>query len=263
MLDSGTSSGHVAPRRDLSELERAWRTLAAADPLWAICVDPAARHGRWDRADFYAGGAAEVAQVLAQADLHGLVTGGDRVLDFGCGAGRLTRPLAERFALAVGVDITEEMLELAEQDNPVASRCRFVRNTAPDLAQFGDGEFDMVYSSIVLQHLTPALTQGYLAEFARVLRPGGSLICQLPTRPRWTPRGMCYRFLPPSVLDAAQRRVLGYPAPMRMLGMPESGVRSLLAANGVAVLATETTRYHPDWHELRYYGRKSCGASSG
>ena len=212
----GTTAG-----RKLAGIGAAWRTFAEDDPLWAICVSPQARGGGWDVAEFYATGVAEVEETLARAGRLGMTVGGGRALDFGCGAGRLTRPLASRFGAAVGVDIAPAMLDLARRDNPVAQQCEFVLNTRPDLALLRDGEFDLVYSSVVLQHLPPVLIRAYLAEFARVLRPGGSLIVQLPTSPRWTPRGLAYRCLPAAVLGIVQRRLLGYPAPMRMHGMAE------------------------------------------
>ncbi len=246
----------MAFSRDLADIGRAWSRLADADPLWAICVRREAKHGGWDVAEFYATGVAEIEATLTRAGQLGLRTSGRHALDFGCGAGRLTRPLAAHFELVEGVDIASGMLELAGRDNPVAHRCRFVLNTRPDLALFGAGEFDLVYSSFVLQHLPPGLTMTYLAEFARVLRPGGSLIAQLPTRPRWTPRGLLYRCLPASALGVIQRRLLGYAAPMRMHGLAERQVRGLLAAHGVEVLAADSIAYSPDWRELRYFGRR-------
>jgi SAM-dependent methyltransferase len=246
----------VAFTRDLADIGRAWSRLADADPLWAICVRRDAKHGGWGTAEFYATGAAEIEATLTRADQLGLRTSGQHALDFGCGAGRLTRPLAAHFELVEGVDIVPRMLELARRDNPVAQRCRFTLNTRPDLALFKAGEFDLVYSSIVLQHLPPGLTRAYLAEFARVLRPGGALIVHLPTRPRWTPPGLLYRCLPPSALGAIQRRLLGYAAPMRMHGLAEHQVRGLLAAHDVEILAADSIAYSPDWRELRYFGRR-------
>lgn len=246
-------------QRELTGIGRAWGRLAGADPLWAICVDPSGRHGRWDPAAFFAKGAQEIERTLSVAAELGLPASGGRALDFGCGAGRLTRPLATRFDLAVGVDISQEMLDLAERDNPMAGRCRFVRNTEPDLALFPAGEFDLVYSSIVLQHLTPGLIKAYLAEFARVVRPGGAVIVHLPVRPRLTLRGLGYLLLPPSAVAFVQRRLLGYPAPMRMHGLRERHVRTLLAAHGVDVLLAGPASYHPDWRELRYFCRRRPG----
>ena len=131
--------------------------------------------------------------------------------------------MASRFEQVVGVDIAPAMLDLARRDNPVAARCEFLLNPRSDLALFGDGEFDLVYSSVVLQHLPPRLIRGYLAEFARVLRPGGSLIVQLPTRPRPTLRGLAYRCLPAAVLGLVQRGLLGYPAPCGCTAWPPAG----------------------------------------
>jgi SAM-dependent methyltransferase len=246
----------VPVRRDLAGVGRAWAKLAVADPLWAICVDPAGKHGQWDPDAFFVGGAAEVEQTLSRAEGLGMPVSGQRALDFGCGAGRLTRPLAARFELAVGVDIAQEMLDLAERDNPVADRCKFVRNSEPDLSLFSDEEFDLVYSTSVLQHLPPRLIKSYLAEFARVVRRGGSVIVHLSARPRWTLRGVGYRLLPSPALGFVQRSLLGYPAPMRMHGMPEHAVRALLTAHGVDVLAADPVAYHPDWREVRYFCRR-------
>ena len=248
--------GTVPLAQELTDTGRAWNTFASADPLWAIYVRREAKRGGWDEAAFYATGAAEIEAVLSRARQLGLQTSGQSALDFGCGAGRLTRPLASHFELVTGVDVAPGMLELAQRDNPVRGRCRFLLNTRPDLAMFGTGEFDLVYSSIVLQHISPGLTRAYLPEFARVLRPGGSLIVHLPTHPRWTMRGFVYRFLPQSALGLIQRRLLGYAAPMRMHGMAEAEVRALLAAHGVEVVATASVAYCPDWYELRYFCRR-------
>ena len=61
-------------------------------------------------------------------------------------------------------------------------RRRFVVNAADDLSVFDDASFDFVYSVIVLQHVPDrGAIESYIAEFCRVLRPGGLAIFQLPS----------------------------------------------------------------------------------
>jgi SAM-dependent methyltransferase len=95
-------------------------------------------------------------------------------LDFGCGVGRLTQPLAQRFASCVGVDISQQMIRNAESLNQYA-HCRYVAHSELRLP-FADESFSFIYSNIVLQHMPPHFSQRYLREFVRVLSPGGILV---------------------------------------------------------------------------------------
>jgi SAM-dependent methyltransferase len=113
----------------------------------------------------------------------------ERALDFGCGLGRITRALAQHFDESVGVDISEDMVRRARELNVDAPGASFVVNVASDLARFDDAGYDVVFSSIVLQHVPDRPTiKGYIAEFCRVTRPGGLVILQLPShiyRTQW------------------------------------------------------------------------------
>jgi SAM-dependent methyltransferase len=166
----------------LDDVRRSWDELARKDALWAVLSAPDKRRGRWDAESFFRTGREEVAQVLAEAEGLGLVPGPDLALDFGCGVGRLAQAMGDRFRSVVGVDIAPSMIELAERFNRHGDRCRYVVNDRPDLALFRDGEFDFVYSNIVLQHIPPPIGAGYIREFVRVLRPGGLLVFQVPSR---------------------------------------------------------------------------------
>jgi ubiquinone/menaquinone biosynthesis C-methylase UbiE len=95
-------------------------------------------------------------------------------LDFGCGVGRLTQPLARRFTSCIGVDISQQMIQRAESLNRYA-QCRYVTNSDTRLP-FADASFVFVYSNIVLQHVPWRLSTDYLREFVRVLAPGGVLV---------------------------------------------------------------------------------------
>lgn len=91
------------------------------------------------------------------------------MLDFGCGPGRFTNGLAEQIGgMAVGVDITPELLELA----PASPFVRYQRIGAGALP-FSDSSFDVVWSCLVLGGIPDGQVDKTLAEINRVLRPDG------------------------------------------------------------------------------------------
>ena len=98
---------------------------------------------------------------------------GARVLDVGCGTGRLAAWIAERVGPGgpvVGIDPLAERIALAREGVPGV---RFEIGYAEDLGAFGDASFDGVCMSAVF-HWVPDKPKA-LAESARVLRPGGVL----------------------------------------------------------------------------------------
>lgn len=153
-------------------VRRAWNSLGHSDPMWAILTRPQDWR-RWDSDEFFRTGEAEIVAELAYIESLGVQLRHGRVLDFGCGLGRLTQPLADRFDEAVGIDVAPSIIERARAANQRGSRCQFVLNERDDLAVFADGVFDCIFSLLVLQHMAPASADGYLREFIRVLKPGG------------------------------------------------------------------------------------------
>lgn len=235
---------------DLDQTRRDWTTLGAADPLWAVLVAPGKRGGRWDVDEFLATGRAEVDETVRWLAGLGLPTRWRRALDFGCGVGRLSQALTAYADEVVGVDISPSMLAAARDlsSRGLDRRLRFVLNETADLRQFPDAAFDFVYSSLVLQHLPRPTVDRYLAEFLRVLRPDGIAVVQVPTRTRHTPKGLIWRYAPDSWIRWAQRRVLNYPAPMRMTTVPARDLSRLVTAYGGAVVGQTADRRHAtDW----------------
>lgn len=92
---------------------------------------------------------------------------GERVLDLGCGTGKLGRAVGPR-AVVVGVDLSRRMLERARHFHGRA--LHLVQGSAVRLP-FRAGAFDAAGSAFVLRNVDdlPAA----LAELARVVRPGG------------------------------------------------------------------------------------------
>jgi SAM-dependent methyltransferase len=144
--------------------------------MWAVLT----YRQEWDEQEFFATGEDEIAEVLAYTESLGLDVGGGDALDFGCGLGRLTRALSDRFEQVVGIDISSAMVARAEELNGDRRGCRFVVNKHPDLRDFDSESFDFVYSNITLQHMPWEAASGYLRDFVRVLRPHGVLVFQLP-----------------------------------------------------------------------------------
>lgn len=163
-----------------ARLRGVWENLARTDPLWAIVTVDGTKDGGWDVEDFRATGRYCVDRVRAAASGLGHPLG-DRVLDFGCGVGRLSNPLAALGHTVVGVDIAEGMVLRADAANQHPERLRFLTYDGYTLP-FADGEFDAVVSLFVLQHMPPPVQLRCLVELLRVLKPGGVLGIQLPVR---------------------------------------------------------------------------------
>lgn len=165
---------------DIRELQHNWEEFGRRDPMWAILTEPDKQGGRWDEGEFFANGRALVGAILGQLEPFGLPRERRTALDFGCGIGRLTQAACVHFDRVFGVDIAASMIDGARQRNRFGARCDYVHNTRADLAFAADQSIDFVLSLLVLQHMRSDLGQGYIAEFLRVLRPGGVAVFQAP-----------------------------------------------------------------------------------
>ena len=107
-----------------------------------------------------------------------------RVLEIGCGMGRLLRPLSPRVARVFGVDLSEEMLIRAREHCAALPNVELAR-TDGRLDFLTDGAFDFVFSHIVFQHLPrKAYAELYFREAFRVLVAGGIFRVQVDGRSR-------------------------------------------------------------------------------
>ncbi len=221
---------------DPSADQRYWDEQARTDPMWAILSDAGKRGRRWDPDEFFASGVQEIAVVMQRAKRLGLPLSRARALDFGCGVGRLSQPLADYFEEVRGVDISPVMLEQARQFNRKGERCQYISNSAPDLRIFEDRCFDFIYSRITLQHIPPPRVESYLKEFLRVLKPGGLLLFQLPGRSVYAYRGKAARL---ANRLARGLNLMQAPVAMYMNGMDRERVMALLEHHGGKVLEVE------------------------
>ncbi len=106
-----------------------------------------------------------------------------RVLDFGCGTGRLTlswwilQELASNKGKITGVDLNPDLLHWAEQGLP--SHIRWEQGKLRPPLPFASGSFDCIMLVSVFTHLSLETQRLWLKEFYRLLAPRGSLILTL------------------------------------------------------------------------------------
>jgi SAM-dependent methyltransferase len=244
---------------DLKSLGWHWEKFARTDPLWAIITWPEKKGGKWDPAEFFATGRREIGDVMTYLAGLGLAHVRRRALDFGCGAGRLTQALADHYEGAVGLDISPTMVRLARRYNRFGKRCRYVINRRSHLACLeGDG-FDLIYTNIVLQHMEPRYSLGYVREFLRFLTPPGVLVFQLPSQPLAQTTGVTVVHDPirPTQRERLAARAFGRPVQRAVVSelytVPEPTVREIVRANGGRVVdVQENDAAGPGHRSLRY-----------
>ena len=96
-----------------------------------------------------------------------------RVLEIGCGAGRVTRALAGFFGEVYGVDISGEMVRQARAALADRPNAHVLQNNGKDLPWWATWQFDFAFSSIVFQHIPSRdMIENYVREVHRLLRPG-------------------------------------------------------------------------------------------
>lgn len=144
--------------------ESRWDLSSATPEAAMLAVDGSAsedvlaRSGRWT-----------ARQVAAALDLKA----GDRVLELGCGVGRIGRELAGHCAEWHGTDISRNMLESAAVRLEGIANAHLHKLERTSLEAFADESFDKVYCVAVFIHMDKEDQFLYLREIARVLAPGG------------------------------------------------------------------------------------------
>ena len=198
--------------RQFRLLARNWDAFGDADPLFGVLSDPTKYGGQWRVDDFFESGDAHVTKWLRiireAAPMHA-----GSCLDFGCGVGRLTRPLAESFLETVGIDVAKSMIAVARRYNK-NPRCRFVVNRDPDLRSINTATFDFVHSCLVLQHIPPEVTIKYIEEFFRVAKPNGVIAFQLPAE-RYSEETITERYRLPDEAYAVRITAIDPPSLLR------------------------------------------------
>jgi SAM-dependent methyltransferase len=235
-----------------------WDQLARDNALGAILTEGGAI-ADWRPQEFFATGRADIERFMTTLSRVAPQAPRTRVLDFGCGVGRITRALADHFSQVVAVDVSPSMIDQARTLNADRPGCTFVLNRARHLRRFADASFDVVYCRLVLQHIQPALVRRYISELVRVVAPGGVLMFQLPEHMGVDPReafesapvtGNAVKRRLPRPLVVVYRRVKyafvtrHQKVEMAMFGLPHDEVLGLIHAAGGRLLAAIPDQSH-------------------
>lgn len=170
---------------------------------------------------------------------------GDKVLDLACGTGVSTVELARSGAYAVGSDLTFGMLAAGKHTAAVQ------RSGVPLLAgdalhlPFRDGVFDAATISFGLRNVVRVGEA--LAEMARVVRPGGTLVVCEFSRPTWTPMRLAFHSGVLNVIPLLARRASSNPDAYSYLA---DSIKAWHDQPSLARLINESGWERAEWHNL-------------
>ncbi len=148
------------------DMAKDWNLRSQKNAKWYIYWDAWKTEG-----EFNASGEKEVKDiVLKNISLHQDA----RVLEIGCGVGRLLKPMSGHVKEAYGVDISHEMIRQANERLKNSNISLSV--TDGTLSAFADNYFDLCYSLAVFRHIPEKkFIYQYISEAGRVLKPEGVL----------------------------------------------------------------------------------------
>jgi SAM-dependent methyltransferase len=190
-------SGHEPPTRidglgaeaDLAPLfehvKATWQRFGETDPHWSVSTAEVFRRERIGENIelFYETGRSETERFIRTLRRNGIDPAGLRsCVEIGCGVGRITGYLAERFEHVVGYDISSAHLALARE----YLDSKGIGNV--ELRPMGGVEeldrmpkTDAVFTVVVLQHNPPPIIKAMVEAMIHALNPGGVAFFQVPT----------------------------------------------------------------------------------
>jgi 2-polyprenyl-3-methyl-5-hydroxy-6-metoxy-1,4-benzoquinol methylase len=154
-----------------------WEKFGKRDPYYGVMTyDRFRKHNLTEShlAEFFQSGRDHVEYVLetirasVQPDFSP-----SRALDFGCGVGRCTIPLARVCPVVIGVDVSSSVLEEARENatRQRASNTQFV--TSDDRLSNVVGNFDLIVSTFVIQHISYKRGEKILKRLIELLTDTG------------------------------------------------------------------------------------------
>jgi SAM-dependent methyltransferase len=161
---------------ELEKMRRDWDERARENARFYVATG----QDQWSDDEYFRSGEINVEREIL-TDMGNVCQGMDpkqmRVLEIGCGTGRITRALANVFGEVYGVDISGEMVRQAELALRDHTNARVFQNNGRDLDvvrdALGGRTIDFAFSYIVFQHIpSREVIENYVREVFALLRPG-------------------------------------------------------------------------------------------
>jgi 2-polyprenyl-3-methyl-5-hydroxy-6-metoxy-1,4-benzoquinol methylase len=161
----------------MNDAKNLWEEIAASEAYFGVSTFEKYRSAELDEAtkrEFFESGREHVDLIFRELeDAFGPIGRSTKALDYGCGVGRVLLPLAERCGSVVGVDISSRMIDEARKNLTAAGLGSFELRRSEDFLDADVGEFDLVHSYIVLQHVEPQIGYRIIEKMLKSLKKGG------------------------------------------------------------------------------------------
>jgi 2-polyprenyl-3-methyl-5-hydroxy-6-metoxy-1,4-benzoquinol methylase len=221
-----------------------WERFGREDPYYGVMSREEMRGSSLDddvRSRFFESGEEQVAELMeALGRLVSADASFGRVLDYGCGVGRVLIPLARRAESVVGVDVSPSMLAEARR-NCEAQGVAGVELLPVEGLDGLTADFDLVHCAIVLQHIPVRQGERIVSRLAGLVRPGGigALHVQIGARRGLRAYNAAMRVkLVHNVANVIRRRPWSYPH-MEMYIYDLGRLLLVLRDRGVSVVHTQ------------------------
>lgn len=169
----------------IARVERNFRHMGETEPHWSVISEDRYKAAQIPGAEreFFESGRGVVREFLVTLARCGLDPREFHdVFELGCGVGRTTIWLAEKFDRVTGADVSTPHLALAEQAAAAYRRRNMTLLHIDSIAKLSQlPRFDVFFSIIVLQHNPPPLMEYILRIMLTQLAPGGVAYFQIPT----------------------------------------------------------------------------------
>ncbi len=162
----------ISREEQLQKMARDWDERARENARHYVATGK----DEWTDEEFFASGESAVREQILN-DMINICQDRDpkqmRVIEIGCGAGRITRALSNLFGEVHGVDISNEMVQQARKALADRPNAFVYQNNGMDLSVLPPGPYDFAFSMIVFQHIpSREVIYSYVREVNRLLRPG-------------------------------------------------------------------------------------------